>query len=83
MAKKKTEVKELNETKEVKAPLRDAPDVPDFTYSDKPMMAYVRLNNANVIGFFIDYVNDEVSGGVWNDLDGTVRWFSGELSEPE
>ena len=83
MAKKKTEEKEINETKEVKAPLRDAPDYPDFTYNDKPLLTYVRFNNAIVMGIYLDFDGDSIEGVIFNELDNTRRPISGIIGDPE
>ena len=79
MAKKKTEeIKEVKEAKDAKGKLRGIPDT-DFTYYDKPLMGYLRLNKSCIIGILVDYDAGTVSGVVWDELDNVTGTFSAEL----
>lgn len=85
MAKKKTEELEELEVKldEKREPLRGNPDYPDFTYEDKPYLAYVRFNSQCVMGIYVDMDNDEITGVIFNELDGTKREITGTIGDPE
>ena len=51
----------------------------DFTYFDKPLMAYVRLNSMCVVGFYVDIDNSSISGVIWDELGGSQYSFSAEI----
>ena len=83
MAKKKTEEKLDMKIEDKKEPLRDAPDYPDFTYEDKPLLTYVRFNSQCVLGIYVNFDDDTIEGIIFNELDGTRRQVTGSIGDPE
>lgn len=51
----------------------------DFTYFDKPLMAYVRLNSMCVVGLYLDIDNASIDGVVWDELNNTQYSFSAAI----
>lgn len=75
---KKTEEIKSEDVKTVKGGMRDLAPT-DFTYFDKPLMAYVRLNSMCVVGFYLDFDNASINGIVWDELNGAEYSFSANI----
>ena len=75
---KKTEEIKTEDVKTVKGGMRDLPPT-DFTYYDKPLMAYVRLNKMCVVGVFVDIDNAQVEGVIFDELNSTTYSFSAAI----